>query len=140
MTAHSLEWDPPDFLDGVCFAVTNPEIVGLEMTDGNCVMLAPANEKQVSGERMTGVARLVANDLNAVRGAVTPFECGRAAVSSPVTPKGIGIAFAEIRLEKLSQLNQCTRTRRLRPLTASRKTLPVRNATFAGRSASLRIR
>lgn len=73
------------------------------------------------------------DDLDAVRESVRPFERRRAIMDSHVAAYRVRVPFGMIGRTELAGHQF------LRP-TISRKTLPVMKATFAGRSASQRMR
>src|SRR2546430_3330370 len=104
------------------------------MPAGDRISVAPANEQEVSSEWPILLAAAVAYNLDTVGCSVAPLERGRPIVDGHVTADGVRVTFGMI------GRNESAHLQRRRLPTISLKTFPVRNATFAGRSARRRIR
>src|SRR5258705_939129 len=122
--------------DPACFilGIGKAEKVGLQMSAGDGISLAPAHEKKVRPDGSGLVVGHVGDDLDAVGRAVAPFERRGSIVHGHVPADRVWIALRMIIGEESA--HACYR----RLPTISLKTLPVRNATLAGRSASRRMR
>src|SRR5450759_291341 len=95
----------------------------------------PLHEQEERVPRLSlVVVGVLSEDLDAVGKAVRSFERRRAVVPGHITAAGVRVPFGVIRRTELAGHQF------FRLPTISRITLPVMNATFAGRSASRRIR
>jgi hypothetical protein len=99
------------------------------------VTLTPAHEQQIGSEWSGAVTAGIRYDFHTVRCAVTPLERGGAIVNSHVTADSVRVALGMIGGKESSHFYL---GRRLPTISLNR--FPVKNATFAGRSASRRIR
>src|SRR5438128_9018256 len=97
------------------------------------IAVCPTDEKQIRPEWLALLSAVVGDDLDAVRCAVAALESGRPVVHRHVPTDRVGISFGVIGGNESA--HQCARLP-----TSSLNTLPVRNATLAGRSARRRIR
>src|SRR5687767_13101480 len=104
------------------------------MTAGDRITFSPAHEQQVRAEGILLLIADVGDDLDAVGGAIAPFERSGAVVDGHVPADCIRVALRMVGWDESAHALY-----RRRP-TSSLKTFPVRNATLAGRSASRRIR
>src|SRR5258705_9970109 len=122
--------------DPACFilGIRKAEKVGLQMSAGDGISLAPAHEKKVRPDGSSLAVGHVGYDLNAVGRAVAPFERRGSIVHGHVPADRVWIALRVISGGESAHAGY----RRLP--TISLKTLPVGKATVAVRSASRRIR
>src|SRR6266542_4348597 len=84
------------------FARPGPEISGLQMSAGDGVALAPADEEDVGRVRGVLLSSGVRDNLDAIGCAVASLECGRTIVDGDVSAERVGVALRMIRGKELS--------------------------------------